>query len=82
MGSCRHVTGKAPSGCGQHAGATLLDALDTLWIMDMKQEFARGRDWVARNLTLDEYAPQGFRLNHATLPLLAPVSLWLPDRGG
>ena len=43
------------------AGATLLDALDTLWIMDMKQEFARARDWVALNLTMDEcvsHAPQ------------------------
>ena len=29
---------------------------DTLWIMDMKQEFARGRDWVANNLTMDACA--------------------------
>ena len=40
------------------AGATLLDALDTLWIMDMKQEFGRGRDWVAHNMTLNECASQ------------------------
>ena len=40
------------------AGATLLDGLDTLWIMDMKQEFARARDWVAHNLTMDLYVPQ------------------------
>ncbi len=43
------------------AGATLLDGLDTLWIMDMKQEFARARDWVAHNMTMDLYvsrAPQ------------------------
>lgn len=41
-----------------HAGATLLDALDTLWIMDMKQEFARARDWIAFNLTMDAYVLQ------------------------
>ena len=68
--SCCHVIGKAPSGRGLHAGATLLDALDTLWIMDMKQEFARGRDWVAHNLTLDECAPQAFRLYHDSLHCL------------
>ncbi len=40
------------------AGATLLDGLDTLWIMDMKQEFARARDWVAHNMTMDLYVSQ------------------------
>ena len=69
-GSCCHAVGKAPSGRGLHAGATLLDALDTLWIMDMKQEFARGRDWVAHNLTLDECAPQATRMHHDSLHCL------------
>lgn len=32
-------------------GATLLDGLSTLWIMGLKEEFYRGRDWVATNLT-------------------------------
>ncbi len=32
-------------------GATLLDGLSTLWLMDLKEEFYRGRDWVATNLT-------------------------------
>lgn len=27
-------------------GATIIDSLDTLWLMGMKDEFARGRDWV------------------------------------
>ena len=49
------------------AGATLLDALDTLWIMDMKQEFARARDWVAYNLTMDEYVLQA---SHRFQPFL------------
>jgi hypothetical protein len=30
--------------CG--LGATIVDSLDTLWLMDMKQEFQRGTDWV------------------------------------
>jgi hypothetical protein len=32
-------------------GATLLDSLSTLWLMDLKDEFALGRAWVATNLT-------------------------------
>ena len=27
-------------------GATLVDSLDTLWLMGLKKEFARARDWV------------------------------------
>jgi hypothetical protein len=30
--------------CG--LGATIVDSLDTLWLMDMKEEFQRGTDWV------------------------------------
>ncbi|KAJ2543659.1 hypothetical protein EV175_005961 [Coemansia sp. RSA 1933] len=29
-------------------GATLVDSLDTLWVMGLKDEFARGRDFVAK----------------------------------
>ena len=32
-------------------GATILDSLSTLWIMGLKDEFGRGRDWVKANLT-------------------------------
>lgn len=31
-------------------GVTIIDALDTLWLMGMKDEFNKGRDWVAKNL--------------------------------
>ena len=31
-------------------GATIIDALDTLLIMDMKDEFDKARNWVAENL--------------------------------
>ena len=31
-------------------GATIIDALDTLYIMGMKDEYDKARDWVAENL--------------------------------
>ncbi|CAD5113656.1 DgyrCDS2817 [Dimorphilus gyrociliatus] len=31
-------------------GVTIIDALDTLWLMGMKDEFNKGRNWVAENL--------------------------------
>lgn len=34
-------------------GATIVDGLDTLYIMGMEQEFKEGRDWIARRFTLD-----------------------------
>ena len=34
-------------------GATILDSLDTLWLMDMKDEFTRARDWVASEMPMD-----------------------------
>lgn len=33
-------------------GATILDGLDTLYIMGMKEEFKQARDWVANELDL------------------------------
>jgi hypothetical protein len=32
-------------------GVTLVDSLDTLWLMDMKDEFWKARDWVRDNLS-------------------------------
>mmetsp|Transcript_13337 Transcript_13337/g.28962 ORF Transcript_13337/g.28962 Transcript_13337/m.28962 type:complete len:725 (+) Transcript_13337:382-2556(+) len=34
-------------------GTTLVDSLDTLWLMDLKEEFWAGRDWVRDNLDHD-----------------------------
>ena len=34
-------------------GATIVDALDTLWIMGLKDEFKQARDWVATSLNLN-----------------------------
>ena len=36
-------------GSGTMLGATIIDALDTLYIMGLKDEFKKGRDWVASN---------------------------------
>ena len=34
-------------------GATIVDALDTLYIMGMMDEYKKGRDWVATSLSFD-----------------------------
>jgi len=34
-------------------GATAVDALDTLYIMGLKDEFKAARNWVAEHLTFD-----------------------------
>ncbi|KAJ1668642.1 hypothetical protein IW140_002070 [Coemansia sp. RSA 1813] len=42
------VLNKKPKTTRNGWGATLVDALDTLWIMGLKDEFARARDFVAK----------------------------------
>ena len=37
-----------------HMGATIVDALDTLYIMEMKEEFERARKWVALSLNFHQ----------------------------
>ncbi|KAL7032142.1 hypothetical protein ACKWTF_007233 [Chironomus riparius] len=34
-------------------GATIVDSMDTLYIMGMKDEFDEGREWIAKEFTLD-----------------------------
>lgn len=34
-------------------GATILDGLDTLYIMGMNEEFKQGRDWIVNELDVD-----------------------------
>jgi len=34
-------------------GATIVDALDTLWIMGLRDEFKQGQDWVVSNLNMN-----------------------------
>ncbi|NP_001120156.1 endoplasmic reticulum mannosyl-oligosaccharide 1,2-alpha-mannosidase [Xenopus tropicalis] len=35
-------------------GLTLIDALDTMWIMGLKEEFEKAREWVGKQLTFDK----------------------------
>uniref|UniRef100_A0A672LB51 alpha-1,2-Mannosidase n=1 Tax=Sinocyclocheilus grahami TaxID=75366 RepID=A0A672LB51_SINGR len=35
-------------------GLTLIDALDTMWILGLNEEFAEAREWVARELSFDK----------------------------
>ncbi|CAN2390284.1 trimming of terminal mannose on B branch [Pristimantis euphronides] len=35
-------------------GLTLIDALDTMWILDLKEEFQEAREWVATKLIFDK----------------------------
>jgi len=37
-------------------GLTLVDSLDTMYIMGLNDEFRQARDWVARNLIFDKPA--------------------------
>eukprot|EP00439_Symbiodinium_sp_Y106_P011236 s9542_g1.t1 len=39
---------------------TILDALSTLWIMDLKEQFDEAADWVAQSLKFDHPAPVSF----------------------
>lgn len=50
----RPISGGINDKWGGH-GVTLIDSLDTLWIMGMKDEFYRGRDWVRDNLSYNKY---------------------------
>ncbi len=46
--------GHSASIFGQTAlGATIVDGLDTLYIMGLMDEFKQGRDWVATSLTFE-----------------------------
>eukprot|EP00581_Thalassiosira_minuscula_P019307 CAMPEP_0183712496 /NCGR_PEP_ID=MMETSP0737-20130205/7605_1 /TAXON_ID=385413 /ORGANISM="Thalassiosira miniscula, Strain CCMP1093" /LENGTH=721 /DNA_ID=CAMNT_0025941117 /DNA_START=201 /DNA_END=2366 /DNA_ORIENTATION=+ len=62
-------------------GTTLVDALDTLWLMGMKDEFYEGRDWVRDNLHHDHVgAVSGFETTIRSLGgLLAAYDLSKDD---
>lgn len=34
-------------------GATIVDGLDTLYIMGLDEEYREGRDWIAKHFSLD-----------------------------
>ena len=49
---------KCDMGGGLQMGATIVDALDTLYIMGMHDEYKKGRDWVEENLDFNEVVKQ------------------------
>jgi len=49
-------------------GLTIVDSLDTLWIMGLRDEFKRGRDWVADHLSFDKN--RDFSLFETTIRIL------------
>lgn len=53
------------------AGMTIVDSLDTLWIMGMKSEFAAARDWVAANLHFGQVCARAARTQRARV-VMAP----------
>jgi len=38
----------------RHLGATIVDGLDTLYLMGMLKEYMAGRDWIAEKLNIDD----------------------------
>lgn len=48
-----HSSGIFGGSGGSQLGASLVDALDTLYIMGFKEEFNLGKDWIVNNLNLN-----------------------------
>lgn len=48
-------------------GATIVDGLDTLYIMGLHDEFKQGRDWIAENLDFDIVSTRSAFPNFFTL---------------
>lgn len=42
----------------QSMGATIVDALDTLYIMGFEEEFKKARDWIATSLSFEKVCCQ------------------------
>ena len=49
-------------------GLTLVDSLDTMWLMGLKEEFSEARDWVAQELVVAQ--PRDVNLFETTIRVL------------
>ena len=58
-------------------GLTLVDSLDTLHIMGLEEEFGDAREWVARNLMLDQVIQ--FSTTFVDLPHMVVLCCMLGD---
>ncbi len=62
-------------------GVTLVDSLDTLWLMGLKDEFREARDWVQRKLSFDDVgAVSVFEVTIRSLGGLLSAYDWSGDR--
>ncbi|CAK4106105.1 unnamed protein product [Aphanomyces euteiches] len=53
------VSGQRKQDVWGDLGVTLVDAIDTLYIMDLADEFNRARDWIASGLDFDHISKDG-----------------------
>lgn len=44
-------------------GATIVDGLDTLYIMGMEKEYQQGRDWIANYFNISSMVSRSFRVH-------------------
>jgi len=73
-------TGKGSDNWGGQ-GITLVDSLDTLWLMNLKDEFWRGRDWVRDHLDHGRTGPVSvFETTIRDLGGLLAAYDWSKDR--
>jgi mannosyl-oligosaccharide alpha-1,2-mannosidase len=62
-------------------GVTLVDSLDTLWLMGLKDEFREARDWVQHKLSFDDVAAVSvFEVTIRSLGGLLSAYDWSGDR--
>jgi mannosyl-oligosaccharide alpha-1,2-mannosidase len=62
-------------------GVTLVDSLDTLWLMGLKDEFREARDWVQHKLSFDDVAAVSvFETTIRSLGGLLSAYDWSGDR--
>lgn len=47
---------------GGELGATIVDGLDTLYLMGLRDEFREGRDWVAEHLHINDVVSISLRI--------------------
>lgn len=56
---------------GHHElGATIVDSLDTLYIMGLKEQYEEGRDWVARKFSFKNLVIHKYIIFHTGRPSL------------
>lgn len=51
-------------------GATIVDGLDTLYIMGLEEEFKQGRDWIAENFDINSAVSIFFGNRFYTLEMI------------